>query len=496
MFSPTDLLQIQNKGITPDQIKDQLILFQKGFPFLEVLKPATYNEGIISLSPEKVTEYGEIYDSQKKSLSICKFIPASGAATRMFKNLYEYSANPQLAKDEAEKFIANIKSFAFYSDLQQKARENGFSIDTAEPKQIIDLLLLPDGLNYGNLPKGLIKFHSYNNQNRVPIEEHLVEGALYACNSNNKVFIHFTLSPEHIAPFRQYVDAVTEDYEKIYPVKFHISYSVQKPSTDTIAADSHNKPFRENDGSLVFRPGGHGALLENLNDLNADIIFIKNIDNIVPDRLKPETTKYKKALAGILIQLQHKIITYLKKDIPENKISEIKEFIEAYLGYKFSPAFNGLSLKDKQKKIYGILNRPLRVCGMVKNSGEPGGGPYWVKGNDRSLSLQIVETSQFNLDDNVQRSILNTATHFNPVDLVIYTKDYRGNKFDLARFTDPQTGFISIKSKDGKELKALELPGLWNGAMANWNTIFVEVPLITFNPVKTVNDLLRKEHQS
>jgi hypothetical protein len=496
MFSQNDLFQIQNKGITIDQIKDQLNTFQKGFPFLDVIKPAFCNDGILSLTSSQVKDLGVFYNSRKKNHSISKFIPASGAATRMFKSLYEYSDNPEIASNEADKFISSIKSFAFSSDLQSKAVERGLSLELMHTKQIIDLLLASDGLNYGNLPKGLIKFHSYKNGNRVAIEEHLIEGAMYAVTSNNEVLCHFTLSPEHILPFNNLIKNTIYNYEKQFSVKFHISYSIQKPATDTLAVNHHNHPFREKDGSLVFRPGGHGALLENLNEINADIIFIKNIDNVVPDRLKPETVDYKKALAGLLLQLQQQVSQYLNTDIPENEIEDIKAFIEANLGYKFPDTFNNLSFENKRNQIFQILNRPLRVCGMVKNSGEPGGGPYWVKGKDGSLSLQILETSQFNLDDETQRSIFKKATHFNPVDLIIYTKDYKGNKFNLTGFTNPETGFISIKSKDGKELKALELPGLWNGSMANWNTIFVEVPLITFNPVKTVNDLLRKEHQA
>jgi hypothetical protein len=504
MFTKNDLLQIQSKGITIDTITKQIDTFKKGFPFLNVSKSATINDGIISLTSEQVDALKQEYSVKSKKHTISKFVPASGAATRMFKSLYEYVAEPTAIYEEVHKFITNINSFAFYNDLKNKSLENNLSLEnlikTNQITEIINLLLLPTGLNYGNLPKGLLKFHKYEDNSRVPIEEHLVEGALYGTNEKKEVNIHFTLSPEHIQAFNQLISSVIDKYSKLFKINYHITFSIQKPSTDTIAVDDFNNPFREKDGKLIFRPGGHGALLENLNEQNADIQFIKNIDNVVPDRLKPETTRYKMALAGLLLQNKETIDDYLLK-LSKNLISdneqvfEIKSYIETNLGYYFPDNFTKLELDEKRQKLFQILNRPIRVCGMVKNLGEPGGGPFWVKARDGSLSLQILETSQFDLDNEAQRTIFKSATYFNPVDLIVYTKDYKGNKFDLTNFTDPETGFISIKSKDGKELKALELPGLWNGAMANWNTIFVEVPIITFNPVKTLSDLLRDEHR-
>jgi hypothetical protein len=500
MFSPSDLQLFQSKGISVDQINNQIHSFEKGFPFLNVVKSAVYNDGIITLSDKDVLQLGEFYNSQKNNFTICKFVPASGAATRMFKSLYEYLENPEKTNNEAEKFISNIPLFAFYRDLVEIIEKKGLSIEKLPPRETINLLLSASGLNYGNLPKGLLKFHIYKDRSRVPVEEHLVEGAMYAGTGKNEVNVHFTLSPEHIQPFKELIDAVADEYEKLYGVKFTISCSIQKPSTDTIAVDKNNQPFRAKDGSLVFRPGGHGALIENLNDLKSDIIFIKNIDNVVPDRLKKTTVDYKNALAGLLIKTQEKINEYLQYLSSEEatgnlKNQEIKDFIESNLGYIFPESFLDLPVEDKRGMLFHILNRPLRVCGMVKNSGEPGGGPFWVQKEDGSLSLQILESSQFDLHNEDQLKVFKSATHFNPVDLVIYTKEFTGSKFNLKRFTDPETGFISIKSKDGKELKALELPGLWNGAMANWNTLFVEVPLITFNPVKTILDLLRDEHR-
>ena len=358
--------------------------------------------------------------------------------------------------------------------------------------------MLEKGLNYSSLPKGLLKFHTYDQWNRTSVEEHLVEGAMYAKNSDGKVNIHFTVSPEHLKLFTELIQLVSKEYEKKFDIIYNITFSIQKPSTDTIAVDDRNEPFLNSDGNLLFRPGGHGALLENLNDLNADVIFIKNIDNVVPDRIKNQTVTYKKALAGLLLKVQQQTFTYLKKlesGFDEKLISEIIPYIETKLGYHFSESLSDLSLLQKKNLLIDILNRPIRVCGMVKNEGEPGGGPYWVKSDEGSSSLQILESSQFNLKDHAQNEIFKKATHFNPVDLVITMRNYKGEKFNLLQYRDPETGFISIKSKDGKALKALELPGLWNGSMAFWNTIFVEVPMITFNPVKTINDLLRKEHQ-
>jgi len=500
MYSQTDILQIQQKGITLDQVNNQLNIFKKGVSFLTVTRPAGYNQGIFLYNSNEVEKLVMYFKEHKNNHSIAKFVPASGAATRMFKGLYEFLEEPQKPNSEADKFEEKLNAFAFYNDLKNIAINQGVEFEKIPRKLLVELLLQPKGLNYGNLPKGLLKFHKYEDYSRVPVEEHLVEGALYAQDKTNEVTVHFTISPEHIQSFNELIKSTAKKYEAEYAVKYHITYSIQKSSTDTVAADNQNKPFRDKEGKLVFRPGGHGALLENLNDLNSDIIFIKNIDNVVPDRLKPVTTEYKNAIAGLLLQTQYQIATYLKalekSDITNELVVEIKEFIETNLGYIFPESFSKLSLKEKSDKLFEILNRPLRVCGMVKNSGEPGGGPFWVQSKDGSQSLQILESSQFDLDDEEQRNIFKKASHFNPVDLVVYTKDYKGNKFDLTRYSDPDTGFISLKSKDGKELKALELPGLWNGAMANWSTIFVEVPVLTFNPVKTVIDLLRDEHKA
>lgn len=473
MFTPTDLALMAAKGIATEKANRQIEYFRKGFPFLPIDRAAVVGDGILRLAPQDAQKYAAQYDASKcKAL---KFVPASGAATRMFKELFEYVQDGKHSP-AIDTVIGNIEKFAFYPDLV----ELGVNFD--DPKAIISAIIL-EGLWYGKQPKGLLKFHKYDDGNRASLEEHLVEGVLYAAADGHTVKIHFTVSPEHQAGFEQRVAEKVGFYEQKFGVKYEITYSVQKSSTDTIAVNPDNTPFREQDGSLLFRPAGHGALLDNLNDLNAEIIFIKTVDNVVPDHLKTDTITYKKALAAIALELQSKIFEYIAQiDNSTADTAQIAVFIERNLGYKLAPDSN---LRD-------ILNRPLRVCGMVKNEGEPGGGPFWVADVNGSQSLQIAESSQISPE---QKPLIKEATHFNPVDIVCAVTDYTGNKFDLSMFVDPETGFISEKSKDGKPLRAQELPGLWNGAMAKWNTVFVEVPITTFAPVKTIVDLLRTEHQ-
>ncbi|MGE5448715.1 MAG: DUF4301 family protein, partial [Bacteroidales bacterium] len=396
-----------------------------------------------------------------------------------------------------------LDQFAFYDDLKQLAARENMAIEDVPLQKLLEWKLLDQGLNYGNLPKGLLKFHTYPDGYRTPLEEHFVEGAAYSRNNAAVVKIHFTVSPEHQKAFNEHVNEIISKYEQQFGVEYEISFSQQKPSTDTIAVTPDNEPFRNSDGSLLFRPAGHGALIENLNDLQADIIFIKNIDNVVPDRLKKATIDYKKALAGVLLNLQEEIFYYQKmldvnhySDLDSAFYGEASDFLENVMNI-IPPHDQFYREKEELYQYFrSKFNRPIRVCGMVKNLGEPGGGPFFALNRDGSVSLQIVESSQIDFNDTEQASIAHHATHFNPVDLVCAVKNYKGEKYNLLDFTDPETGFISSKSKDGKELKAQELPGLWNGAMSDWNTMFVEVPVETFNPVKTVIDLLRKEHQS
>lgn len=509
MWSNEDYNQLKTKNIDIYTVEQQIDTFKKGIDFINICRAATVNDGLIKMDEYLLKNKAEKYDMLCKNKQIIKFVPASGAASRMFKFLFEFKDSDDKKKslkieefNSAYHFFKNINKFAFTDDLKSIIGNDKFkNSDKLEVKtEIVNALLNKQGLNYGNKPKGLLKFHKYSNSERTPVHEHLIEGALYT-NTNGLVNIHFTVSPEHIDDFNAHVDTIKSRIENEYNVKFNIEFSVQKPSTDTIAVDINNEVFRNDDHSLLFRPGGHGALIHNLNELDADIIFIKNIDNIVPDSLKQTTVDYKKALGTLLIEHQELMFAYIEQlenneKLTESDMSDIEDFMIGKLSIIPHDAYKNKSRIEKIKYLKNKLNRPLRVCGMVKNQGEPGGGPFWAVNTDKSISLQIVEASQINYADNNQLNILRESTHFNPVDLVCATKDYKGNKFDLTKYIDWSTCFISNKSKDGKNLKALELPGLWNGAMSDWNTIFVEVDLLTFNPVKTINDLLRPEHLS
>ncbi|AVM57050.1 DUF4301 domain-containing protein [Bacteroides heparinolyticus] len=505
MITPQDKELLKSKGISEEQIAEQLACFKKGFPYLKLSAAASVEKGILTPDTNEQKEYLDAWEGYTQTDKVVvKFVPASGAASRMFKNLFEFlGADYNVPQTSFEKmFFEKIEDFAFYDDLNMACRKTvGEDVPallaSGNYKAIVAALLEAAGLNYGALPKGLLKFHKYEDGNRTPLEEHLVEGALYAANKNGKVNVHFTVSPEHRTLFRTLVDAKAMAYAQKYGVNYNVTFSEQKPSTDTIAVDMENNPFRDA-GKLLFRPGGHGALIENLNDLDADVIFIKNIDNVVPDRLKGDTVLYKKLIAGVLVTLQQRAFAYLRLldsgRYTHEQILEVLQFLQKQL-YCKNPEIK--DLEDAELVIYlkEKLNRPMRVCGMVKNVGEPGGGPFLAYNSDGTVSLQILESSQIDMDDPAKKEMFEKGTHFNPVDLVCAVRDYKGHKFDLVKYVDKATGFISYKSKNGKDLKALELPGLWNGAMSDWNTIFVEVSLSTFNPVKMVNDLLREQHQ-
>jgi hypothetical protein len=496
--------QISKQGMNPEIAFSQIENFKNGFPFLNITAPATPADGIKVLDSSDLDHYLTAYPEQAAGIEVVKFVPASGAASRMFKDLFAFlEGDGDLSQSTfVQKFMNNIEKFAFYDDLDEALKSQGSSIsmslDTKDYKGILAALLLDEGLGYGNLPKGLLRFHSYPDKRRTPAHEHLIEGVQYALGSGNKVKIHFTVSPEHQSKFKAEIDSIVPELSQSSGVEFDISYSTQKKSTDTIAVDSSNEPFLEEDGSILFRPAGHGALLDNLNDISADLIFIKNIDNVVPDRLKGETKNYKMAIGGLLLKIQSKVFEALRaidSSTSKETLTLAKTVFTNELGAKLPDNFETNTSEYQIAYLKAKLNRPIRVCGMVKNTGEPGGGPFWIKEADGSQSLQILETAQIDLNDPESQDHMNASTHFNPVDLVCGTRNYQGESFDLMEFRDMKTGFITEKSKSGRELKALELPGLWNGAMAGWNTIFVEVPLITFNPVKTVNDLLRNEHQ-
>ncbi|MHA8080547.1 DUF4301 family protein [Aquirufa regiilacus] len=486
MLSASDLLQLSARGIRPEEINQQVDYFKQGFPWMNLEKSATIGDGIVRFSDADLASHIERFESRRSSLNLLKMVPASGAATRMFKSLFEYISSGQPNK-ESDLFFSQKESFAFYQELASIAPDGSSEVE------VLKLLLGASGMEYGSLPKGLLKFHQYPAGARTPLEEHLVEAAEYA-SDGQKARLHFTVSPEHRGRFEALVAQLSPIWSSHFGIEFEVTFSEQKPATDTVAVNMDNSLFREDDGSLLFRPAGHGALLENLNDLSADIIFIKNIDNVVPDHLKQATIQYKKALAGLLLWILEGI-SYLemrlKGELKPALIEEALLEIKTYLGFEVSGDFAFLSLDAQAAALLEILGRPTRICGVVKNTGEPGGGPFWCQDAVGNLTLQLVESAQVDMSNDSQKALFAGSTHFNPVDLVCAT---RGK--DLLAYRDMSTGFITEKTKDGKSLKAQELPGLWNGAMANWNTLFVEVPLETFNPVKTVTDLLRSAHQN
>ncbi|MCF8231841.1 MAG: DUF4301 family protein [Bacteroidales bacterium] len=515
-FNQSDLHQIKNRNLTPEDINRQIEHFKKGFPFIKLDRPATVNDGIFAFSEKDIDQLTDFYDEEQKKYDIIKFVPASGAATRMFKELYSFmqdftGSENQLEELEKQQnfhsvkyFFDHLHDFAFFDALKRIMRESGYDIEDQyrqkHYKVILEYLLTERGLNYANKPKALLLFHKYENSARMAMEEHLIEGVHYVQNAKGKVQIHFTVSPEHQEEFSHEIEQRKIKHESEFRVQFEVSFSQQKPSTDIIAVTPDNEPFRNEDGALLFRPGGHGALIENLNELENDIVFIKNIDNVVPDRLKDSTYRYKKLIGGYLLRIKAKVDEYMELldegSATNEELEEMRDFADNYLNIHNNPkAFKKKEHIEKVDLLYNQLNRPIRVCGMVKNEGEPGGGPFWVKEPSGNKTLQIVEKAQINFDDPQQADIVSQSTHFNPVDLVCALNDFKGEKFDLKEFVDTNTGFISEKYKEGKPLKAQELPGLWNGAMAGWITIFVEVPIITFNPVKVINDLLRENHQ-
>jgi hypothetical protein len=509
-LSPKDLEQLDSKGISKEKVANQIQTFKEGIPFVHLSQAAVVGNGILRFSEKEQLDLLQYFEDHRGSLELLKFVPASGAASRMFKAMFNFldSYDPSKEKlseyidrtgdTDAQKFTDNLSDFPFYDVIMARIEGKASNKDE-EAYLFVKEMLQESGLDYGFYPKGLLPFHKYDSGAATPFEEHLKEAALYA-KTKGVANLHFTVSEQHDEMFAKEEAAVSPKISKKTDTRFHISYSNQKPSTDTIAVDMDNKPFKNNDGSILFRPGGHGALIENLNDQDADIIFIKNIDNVVIDKNLEAVANSKKMLAGVLKKAQDKAFAYAKlmetEDISIEKADEIKAFLEKDLNVRMSRSYDDLGVEEQKAEIKNKLNRPIRICGMVKNEGEPGGGPFWIKDADGNVSLQIIESAQIDMDDDAQVAILNNSTHFNPVDLVCGVRNHKGEKFDLLKFVDAKQGFITGKTKEGKELKALELPGLWNGAMAFWNTIFVEVPLVTFNPVKTVNDLLKPTHQA
>lgn len=507
IFTEQDLSQLESKGITPEEAIKQIEAIRHGLPFPNIIAPASLQQGIMRIEEEDKSAYILEWEDYLNNplCNVIKFVPASGAASRMFKDLYSFlEAEYDEPTTESEKvFFANLTQFAFYESLNEACLRNVWRtvpklLASKEYKTIVENLLLPKGLNYGSLPKGLLLFHNYGKKNRTPIEEHLVEGALYEHNSSRLVQIHFTVSPEHLEDFKNSIEKQQQIFEDEYCIRYAISFSTQASSTDTLALTPEGDLFRLDNGEILFRPGGHGSLIQNLQELNADIVFIKNIDNVVPDYLKCDTIIYKKLIAGVLIKAREHIFNYLhlleKSKVSRSQLMEIVSFLQDNLCIEI-PNIDLMEDKDLIEILRSKLNRPIRVCGMVRNQGEPGGGPFIIREADGSSSLQILESTQIDMSDPEKKAMFEQGSYFNPVDLVCSIRDYKGETFNLESFVNSKTAFISEKSKDGRKLLTLERPGLWNGAMDDWNTIFIEVPISTFAPVKKVNDLLRQEHQ-
>ncbi|RTY76108.1 DUF4301 family protein [Flavobacterium sp. LS1R10] len=512
-FSSDDFLYIQEYGISMKDIQKQLNFFKNGIPKADLVRPATVSNGILKLSEKDFQEKSLFFDTHKSNLKLQKFVPASGAASRMFKFLAEFinefdveneSINSYINRKKANKlavFIVGMEKLPFFEAIDKRLRAEYAAFDTLDPSlknyYFIKFILSSDYFDFANQPKGTLPFHKYKTHIATPVEEHLQECTHYT-STNNCSYLHFTVSESHQKKFESRIDAIKSKIEKQSGVTIQVSFSYQSKRTDTLAVTMKNKPFRDEKGQLVFRPGGHGALIANLNDLEADIVFIKNIDNVIQNNLE-KISLYKKGLAGILLAIQQQVFRYLNAldtvAIESAFVDEIILFLKEKLNTTMKDGFHTDTLDNKIKEIKAILNRPIRVCGMVKNEGEPGGGPFWVRDHQGGISLQIVEGFQVDLANDNQKTILDAATHFNPVDLVCSLKNYKKEKFDLTHFVDYSSGFIVEKNVAGKNIKGYELPGLWNGAMAKWLTVFVEVPLITFNPVKTVNDLLKPAHQ-
>ena len=505
MFTQKDLQQIRSKGISIDEINQQIKHFQHGFPPADITMPATPGKGIMLLTEGDQEHFRQVFLNNGPDNRIIRFVPASGAASRMFKELYNalekfegkgtgaqwewISENKELAR-----FFKKLADYPFYEDLAMEGGE--------EPAAILTLLLGSEGLQYGSRPKGLLKFHKYSETDRrTAFEEHVREAVKYCEGRDGIVRMHLTVSPDHLDGFQTEAARILPNLEQEKGVNIDLSFSFQKPETDTIAVDPENEPFRMEDGTLLFRPGGHGALIRNLDALDGDLVFVSNIDNVAPDRTKNLRVEQKQVLGGVLLEIRSKVFYYLQQLDGDEKplksqLDSMVSYLHERLGIAIPEMLGSWDATELRKWLIHTMDRPIRVCGMVRNEGEPGGGPFYVRNESGEVSLQIVESSQIDLEDPHKHSIVQGSTHFNPVDLVCSLRNYMGEKFNLNHFVDPNTGFISEKSEGGRDLKALELPGLWNGSMAGWLTLFVDVPVETFSPVKTVFDLGRKEHRA
>ena len=499
IFSEKDIRKINKLGLTPSDVEKQMVTYRHGSNYLKLNRPCAINDGILSVKKAAMDELIKLYDKEAGKFRLLKFVPASGAASRMFAEWF--SALEKGGFDSPvlnQSFLRDLKKYPFYSLIKQNKHASQF-IDQKNIKRLLDYILSANGLNFGWLPKALIPFHLYpEGEARTALEEHLFDAAQYVRGAGDVCGLHFTISEEHKKDITKKIKALKPKYENMCRIKYKISSSVQSPSTNMLAVDENNLPLRDAGGNLIFRPGGHGSLLKNLQNLDADFIFIKNIDNIVPEKLLKKILPYKKMLGGLALQIQQEIFAILRQmendELDSTQIEKIKNYCYSRLNIVFPDTISRQSLKIQKKIIFYLMNRPLRVCAIVRNEGEPGGAPFWVEERDGNQTLQIIESGHVDKNSPEQMAIWSAAQYFNPVDLVCCTKNYRGEKFNLDDYVNKSAYLITMKNEKGRSLKALESPGLWNGGMAYWNTVFVELPLIVFNPVKTVYDLLRTEH--
>lgn len=500
-LSQKDTEQIKSQGLTRRDVERQLGVYRRGPQSLDLVRACTVGDGIMPVSPALRKRFIELFDELSPRRKMVKFVPASGAASRMFADWFEASREGGFSGTEWEKkFYRDLKKMPFAPLLHDSEKARRY-IKEKKTAALLSYILTGEGLNYGWLPKALIHFHAYREgATATALEEHLVEAASCLRDRAGRTRLHLTVSVEHQRAIRAELRRIKQALEKEFDVRLKVELSVQSPSTNIIAVNEDLSPFRDEEGRLVFRPGGHGALLQNLGALDANFIFLKNIDNVVPRRLLEKIMPYKKLLGGVAMEMQRRVFTILDEldrgGTTEEKIREYAAFLCKELNGSLPPDFSDWTPSRRRKKLFSLLNRPLRVCGMVRNEGEPGGGPFWVLQKDGSHSVQIVESAHVRPGDKGQQSIWSGSQFFNPVDMVCCTRDFRGNKFDLDKYVDRDAYLISAKMEKGEKLLAQELPGLWNGSMAYWNSVFVELPLTVFNPVKTVFDLLRPQHDA
>jgi hypothetical protein len=499
LFSANDIRQIKALGLSLHDVDKQLNTYRRGSVFFDLNRPCTVKDGIISVTPAQKKKLIALYEGEAGKYKLLKFVPASGAASRMFAEWFSACEKGSFGSPELDRlFLQNLRKLAFFI-LIERDRRGKKILDQKNIKNLLEFILLPDGLNFGQLPKALIPFHQYpSGDTRTALEEHLCEAGKYVHSTAGLSFVHFTAAAEHKAHTAKYLKAVLKKYENLFDVKYKITLSIQSPASNTIAVAENNLPLRDDKGRLLFRPGGHGALLKNLNNVDADFIFVKNVDNVVLEKHLEKILPYKKMLGGLAVQTQKEIFAILHKlekgELNVAQMGKIIAYCSETLNIIFPIGFSQQSNKRKNQILFSFLNRPLRICGVVKNEGEPGGSPFWVEENGGTQTPQIVEIGHVDKDKPGQPAIWSRAKYFNPVDMVCCIKNYRGKKFNLNNYVNKDAYLITSKNERGQSLKALEAPGLWNGGMAYWNTIFVELPLSVFNPVKNVRDLLRRQH--